>query len=361
MSYMDRAIKLAKDNINCVSPNPSVGAVLVKDGTIIGEGQTQIPGSSHAEIIAINEAKENVIGSTLYTTLEPCSNMGRTPPCVDAIIKSGISKVIYSILDPNPIVNGEGISKLRDSGIEVELGDKSSEAKEIIEAYSKFISYKIPFITAKYAMSLDGKITTDTGKSKWISSLDSRIYVHSMRANSDAVMVGINTILNDNPLLSNRNELNNNLNQPIRIIIDSNARTPLDSKILKQDGETLIIVANANKEACDALSRNGAKVVSIPGKNDKVDLVNTSKYLGDRNITSVLVEGGSILLGSLFEDHLIDKVVAFVSPKIIGGIKSKSPVVNKGIDFIENSSLLKDIKVNQINDDVLISGYIVRS
>ena len=358
MSYMDRAIKLAKDNINCVSPNPSVGAVLVKGDNIIGEGQTQTPGKAHAEIVAINQAKNDIRGSTLYTTLEPCSHVGKTQPCVDKIIKSGISKVSYSILDPNPIVNGKGISKLRDAGVKIEAGDKSSEAIEIIEAYSKFINYKIPFLTAKFAMSLDGKITTETGKSKWISSLESRKFVHYMRANSDAVMVGINTILKDNPLLTNRHEPRYSIKQPIRVVIDSYARTPLNSAILNQDSETLIIVGNAKKAACDDLRKNGAKVIKIPGKNDKVDLINAIKYLGSQNITSVLVEGGSILFGALFGDSLIDKVVAFVSPKIIGGIESKSPVENKGVDLVENSFLLKNIKINQINDDVVISGYV---
>ncbi|MBN18339.1 MAG: riboflavin biosynthesis protein RibD [Chloroflexi bacterium] len=358
MSYMDLAIKLAKDNVNCVSPNPSVGAILVKNGIVVGEGQTQELGKSHAEIIAINQARDNAFGATLYTTLEPCSHFGKTPPCVDAIIKSGISKVSYSILDPNPIVNGKGISKLRDAGVIIESGERSSDAIEIIEAYSKFINYKIPFLTAKFAMSLDGKIATDTGKSKWISSIDSRKFVHSMRGKSDALMVGINTVLKDNPLLTNRYQLENIIQQPLRIIIDSHARTPLNSKLLNQPGETLIFVANPKDKTCNDLIKNGAKIVKIPGENNQVDLVNVIKYLGSQNITSILVEGGSILLGALFEEGLIDKVVAFVSPIIIGGMKSKSPIQNNGIDFIKDAYLLKNIKINKIRDDVVISGYI---
>jgi len=359
MSYMDRAIELAKSNIGIVSPNPSVGAVLVKNGHIIGEGKTQVPGNFHAEIVAINHAKEDVYGSTLYTTLEPCSHFGRTPPCVDTIINSGISKVSYSILDPNPIVNGKGISKLKDAGINVEVGGKSSEASEIIEAYAKFINYKIPFLTAKFAMSLDGKIATKTGESKWISSLDSRKYVHLMRSNSDAVMVGVNTILKDNPLLTSRYEVKNIIKQPIRIIIDTYARTPLNSQVLNQPGETLIIVGNAKEKSCDDLTKSGVKIVRMPGKNGKVDLINAINYIGSQNITSVLVEGGSILLGSLFDDSLIDKIVAFISPRIIGGIEAKSPVENKGVDVLKNSNLLKNIKVNQIDNDVVISGYVI--
>ena len=265
---MRRALELALSAVGHTSPNPPVGAVLVRDGRIVGEGSTQPAGQSHAEIVALRQAAELANGATLYVTLEPCSHHGRTPPCADAIIAAGISEVHAAIVDPNPLVAGRGLQMLRDAGISVTLGEGRDEAEELIAPHSTYITTGRPLVTLKFAMSLDGKIATRTGDSKWITGQESRRYVHTLRARADAIMAGIGTVLADAPQLTARDANDAPLpRQPLRVVVDSRGRTPPDAALLKQPGRTLIAVSNISDEARFALESAGAEVfaASSPG------------------------------------------------------------------------------------------------
>ena len=359
IDYMQRALELARKALGKVSPNPAVGAVIVKDGEIVGEGYTQPPGSSHAEVVAIAEAGEAARGATMYVTLEPCCHFGRTPPCTQAIISSGIAEVHMAMLDPNPLVNGRGKAELESAGIKTYLGEHEQEAQELNEAYVKFITTKLPFVIAKFAMSLDGKIATKALDSKWISNQMSREYVHNLRGIVDAVMVGVNTVLQDDPQLTARLRKVNR--QPLRVIVDSFGRTPLTAKVFQAPGRTLLATTTDIKlSVADKYAKAGADVVPLPPKDGLVDLEKLLRVLGEREITSVLVEGGGTLLGSLFDLKLVDKVVAFIAPIIIGGREAITPVGGEGVKTIAEALKLCRVKVERFGEDVMISGYLRR-
>ena len=358
MTYMQQALSLAKRAVGSVNPNPAVGAVLVKDGVVVGEGWTQPPGHAHAEIAALREAGTRAAGATLYTTLEPCNRFGRTPPCTEAIIEAGISEVHVALVDPNPLVHGGGLSCLEQSGVEIHVGEGGDEARELIEAYTKFITTGLPFVTAKFAMSLDGKIATRTGDSRWITGEEARRWVHQLRSASDAIMVGINTVVADNPRLTARDDEGNSLErQPLRIIVDSKGRIPRESKLLDEPGETLVAAATADDETLRSLEQAGAEVESIPAEDGSVDLASLFRELGCRSITSVLVEGGSTLQGSLFDRRLVDKVVAFIAPTIVGGKPALSPVAGEGAETMADVMSLHGVRVVQLGKDLAVSGY----
>ena len=355
---MDRALSLARQAMGSTSPNPSVGSVVVKNGTIIGEGWTQPPGQAHAEIMALNQSGHGAAGGTLYTTLEPCSHIGKTSPCTQAIIEAGINKVVISILDPNPLVSGQGLSLLKEAGIKTYIGEGESEAHELMEGYLKFIVAKRPFVTAKFAISLDGKLATHRGDSKWITNEQSRDYVHQLRSNVDAIMVGINTVISDDPQLTARNTDGVPCTrQPLRVIVDSHGRTPSNAKLFSSPGDILIALAKTDTSNHKRLTNAGADTEFMPNQTSSVDLARLLDTLGDKNITSVLVEGGGTLLGSLFDVELVDKVVAFIAPKIIGGKMAPSPVAGKGVAHIINAMTLNRIKVMRFGMDVAIIGY----
>jgi len=363
MDYMERAISLAKLALGQVSPNPAVGAVIVKDDDIIGQGYTQPPGSSHAEIMALNEAGAQTDGGVMYVTLEPCCHFGRTPPCTKAIIAAGIKEVHAAMLDPNPLVSGKGLNELESAGIKTHLGEHTDDASEIVESYVKFITTGRPFVTIKYAMSLDGKIAARSGDSKWISSDESRRYVHFLRYTTDAVMVGVNTILADDPQLTSRASIRGGVakNQPLRVIVDANGRTPLTAKVFNPPGQVLLAVSDkvttAQKKAFKQL---GAEVLELPAKRGLIDLDKLLIALGKKQITGVLVEGGAALLGSLYDNNLVDKVVVFVAPVIIGGEKARTAVGGKGADKVVNSIKLQRVKTRRSESDMMITGYIGR-
>ena len=358
MTHMERALSLARHALGLVSPNPAVGAVIVKDGTVVGEGWTQPPGQAHAEVVALRQAGDKAKGATLYVTLEPCNHFGRTPPCTQAIIDAGISEVRAAVTDPNPLVSGRGVSRLNKAGIVTHVGECENEACELIEAYAKFITTGLPFVIAKFATSLDGKIATHTGDSRWITGEEARGYVHRIRSESDAVMAGINTVLADDPQLTARDEGGKPLDrQPLRVIVDSRGRLPLGAKLLTEPGQTLIAVANADETAYHNLKQAGADVERIPAEDGSVDLPALMKVLGEREITSVLVEGGGILLGALFDLGLIDKVVAFVAPTIIGGKSAPSPVAGTGAAKMADVTRLSRVKIERFGEDVAIIGY----
>jgi diaminohydroxyphosphoribosylaminopyrimidine deaminase/5-amino-6-(5-phosphoribosylamino)uracil reductase len=365
MDYMEQALSLAKLALGQVSPNPAVGALVVKNNEVVGKGYTQPPGCNHAEIMALEQAGETANGSTMYVTLEPCCHYGRTSPCSSAIITAGIKEVHIAMLDPNPLVSGKGKEELEKKGIIVYIGQHREQARDINEAYIKYITSGKPFITVKYAMSLDGKIATRTRDSKWISNENSRHYAHHLRYINDAIMVGVNTILVDDPHLTARccgGRGGIVKKQPLRVIIDGEGRMPLTAQLFNEPGEILLVLTKQIKlkEKADYAER-GVETIVIPTVNDKIDLVNLFQLLGKKEISSVLVEGGSILLGSMFDQGLVDKVVVFVVPIIVGGEKAITAVAGKGVDKVIDSFKLKRVNIERFGQDIMISGYVTAS
>ncbi len=358
MSHMERALELARRAVGYVSPNPAVGAVVVRDGEVVGEGHTQPPGGPHAEVEALRRARGRAAGAVLYTTLEPCAHHGRTPPCTQAVVDAGIAEVRSAVTDPNPRVNGAGFDRLREAGIAVSVGEREEQAREIIEAYAKHVVTRMPFVVAKFATSLDGKIATATGDSRWITDEEARAYAHELRAASDAIMVGIGTVLADDPQLTARDSQGNPLpRQPTRVVLDSRGRLPPSARMLAEPGETIVAVADAEDERCLALERTGARVVRAPSPGRGVDLPALLAELGRGDTTSVLVEGGGEVLGSLFDAGLVDKVVAFVAPTIIGGAGAPSPVAGVGAERIADVTRLSRVRTLSLGRDVAIIGY----
>jgi diaminohydroxyphosphoribosylaminopyrimidine deaminase / 5-amino-6-(5-phosphoribosylamino)uracil reductase len=359
-SFMARALELAGKAAGKVSPNPAVGAVIVKDGRIAGEGYTSPPGGPHAEVIALHQAGEAARGSTLYVTLEPCSTYGKTPPCTRAIIEAGISEVLIAVNDPNPLHSGLAHEIFREAGIKVSAGDMAAEAAEVNESFFKWVRSGLPFVTAKYAMTLDGKIATSSGDSKWISSSESRAEVHRLRSVVDAVMVGVGTVIADNPELTARPPFVEEYRAPYRIIIDSSGRTPLQSRLLqdKEAAKTIIMTTSAAPaDFAGAAASFGAKVIVTGRSAVGVDMRAALIELGKRQITSVLVEGGSSLLGSLFDGRLIDKLMVFIAPRLAGGRNALTPVGGEGIRLMSDAVMLDPVEARTIGPDVLVSGY----
>ncbi|MBP2653046.1 MAG: riboflavin biosynthesis protein RibD [Firmicutes bacterium] len=359
IEYMCRALDLARQAIGRTSPNPMVGAVIVRDGLIVGEGYHQQAGTPHAEIHAIMAAGEKAHGATLYVTLEPCSHYGRTGPCAEAVINAGIKKVVVAMTDPNPQVAGRGLTLLRTAGIEVVEGVLAAEAAKLNEVFIKWISTGMPFGLMKTAMTLDGKIATRTGNSKWITGEISRERVHLLRDNCDAIMVGIGTVLADDPQLTTR--LPQGGKNPLRVIVDSFARTPLSAKVLT-DGQAPTIIA----ATCDAPTHNvlalraiGAEVLIMPRSENGVDLRILFDQLAKRNITSVLIEGGAAINAAALTANIVDKIYAFVAPKIIGGNAAPGPVGGRGIEQIEAAIRLEEMNAVPSGEDILISGYLL--
>jgi len=362
MKNMGQALSLARLALGQASPNPAVGAVVIRKGTVVGQGYTQPPGSHHAEVLALKQAGEAARGGVMYVTLEPCAHYGRTPPCTEAIISAGIRGVHMAMLDPNPVVSGRGKDELEQNGIKTYLGEDAEAAREINEAYIKFITTGLPFVTAKFAISLDGKIATRKGNSRWISGPESRKYVHCLRHTSDAIMAGANTVIADDPHLTTRcsgGKGGTARKQPLRVIIDGEGRTPLTARVFSEPGETLLALGRvATPEKRAAFTRAGAEILELPAAEGHVDLGKLLEELGKRQITSILVEGGGILLGSLFDQGLVDKVIAFIAPVIIGGAEAKTAVAGRGVDQVAESFRLEGMRVEKLGDDLMVSGYV---
>jgi diaminohydroxyphosphoribosylaminopyrimidine deaminase/5-amino-6-(5-phosphoribosylamino)uracil reductase len=364
MDYMEQALSLARLALGQASPNPAVGAVVVKKGVVVGQGYTQPPGSHHAEVLALKQAGKEARGSVMYVTLEPCCHYGRTPPCSRAITAAGIGEVHMAMLDPNPLISGRGKGELEKQGIKTHLGEHEEQAKEINEAYTKFITTGIPFVTAKFAISLDGKIATRKGDSRWISGSEARKYVHNLRYTTDAIMAGVNTVLADDPQLTTRccgGRGGTAKKQPLRVVVDGEGRTPLTAQVFKQPGKTLLALGRraAPKEKA-AFARAGAEIVELPATRGFVDLEKLMAALGERQVTSVLVEGGGILFGSLFDQGLVDKVIVFIAPIIIGGAEARTAVAGSGVDKVADSFRLERVRVERFGDDLAVSGYVAR-
>lgn len=355
---MKLALELAKKGERRVNPNPLVGAVIVKDNKIIGKGYHEYYGGPHAEINAFSSAQENVEGSTMYVTLEPCCHYGKTPPCVNAIIKNNIKKVVVGMLDPNPKVAGKGIEILREHGIEVITGVLEKQSIELNEIFIKYITTKVPFVVMKYAMTLDGKIAAYTGDSKWITGESAREEVHKLRNKVSGIMVGIGTVLQDNPSLTCR--IQGGIS-PKRIIVDSNLRIPLSSNVLTIKDETLTIIATtkkASQEKIQILKDNGAEVLIVEDINGRVNLQALMKRLGEMGIDSILLEGGSTLNYSAIEQGIVDKVQAYIASKIIGGESAKTPIGGKGKPLMSESIILQNVTFKTFDEDILIEGYV---
>ena len=353
--FMAKALELAKLGYGKVSPNPLVGAVVVKDNKIIGSGYHEKFGEKHAEVNAINSCREDVCDSTIYVTLEPCCHYGKTPPCVKKILESKIKRVVIGVLDPNPLVSGKGVEFLKNHGIDVTVGILEEQCRELNEVFNYYIVNKEPFLALKWAMTLDGKIATKNYDSKWITNEKSRKYVHKLRNRYSGIMVGINTVIKDNPRLTSRIENGRN---PIRIVIDSSLRIPVDAKLLKEEGKTIIFYAEKNEEKIEALKNYNVEVVQVDKKLDKVNLKTVMNELCKRNIDSVLVEGGGTLNYSLLEEKLINRVYAFIAPKIIGGKEAITPIEGEGKSKINESFNIKNLKVLDFEGDILIEGNI---
>ena len=358
-NYMKRALAIARQALGNTSPNPAVGAVVVKDGVVVGEGYTQPPGQPHAEIVALQQAGGASRGASLYVTLEPCCVYGRTPPCTQAIIAAGIIHVHVATKDPNPVVDGRGIGQLQAAGIRVHRRQGKWEARELYEAFAKHITTGLPFVTAKFAMSLDGKIATRTGDSRWVTGEPARGRVQQIRRTSDAIMVGVNTVLRDDPQLTVRGVDGEAVGyQPLRVILDSKGRTPPQARLLREPGQTLIAVTRPPDTMAAALARAGAEVLHLPETEEgMVDPYALTQTLGARNVVSLLVEGGGTLLGSLFDLGLVDKVVAFIAPTVIGGLSAPSPVAGKGSADMSRALKLNRVRVERIGEDILVVGY----
>lgn len=359
MDYMQRALALAERALGSVSPNPAVGAVLVRDGEVVGEGFTQSPGGSHAEIVALRQAGEKARGAALYVTLEPCCHFGRTPPCTVAIIEAGVAEVHFSILDPNSRVFGRGKQELEAAGIRAVSGEGEERAAEVNEAYLKHIQTGLPFVIAKYAMSLDGKIATRTGDSRWITSEEARRWAHRLRSQADAVMVGVGTVLSDDPQLTARDARETPApRQPLRVVVDSRGRTSPKAALFHQPGRSLVAVASDAARKTFQRIGEGVDAIAFPGEDGRVDILSLLRYLGSREVTSVLVEGGGTLLGSLMDAALIDKVYAFVAPVLVGGREAPSPFAGTGVARMAESLRLQKVRVETRGPDVLFSGYV---
>jgi diaminohydroxyphosphoribosylaminopyrimidine deaminase/5-amino-6-(5-phosphoribosylamino)uracil reductase len=358
--YMHTALGLAERGRGRVEPNPMVGALVVKEGDVLSEGWHEYFGGPHAEVVALERAGLEARGATLYVSLEPCAHQGKTPPCVKKIIDSGIKRVVFPLIDPNPLTAGKGRQGLLEAGIEVVEGVLKEEARKVNAPFFKLMTTGRPYVIAKWAMSLDGKTATHTGDSRWVSSEQSREHVHKVRSQVDAVVVGINTVLRDDPLLTSRIPGGRN---PKRIVLDSQAILPMDCKLITSIKEAEVIVActaSAPMEKVEALRRAGCEVIILGGGERGVDPSELLRVLGQRQYTNILLEGGGTLTASFIEQGLVDRVMVFISPKIIGGAEARSPVGGKGVAYVGESIKLKELKLTSFAEDVLIEGNITR-
>lgn len=360
--YMQRAFDLAKKGVGSVNPNPLVGAVIVQGDKIIGEGYHEFFGGPHAEINAFRTATESVEGATMYVTLEPCSHFGKTPPCAEAIVQNKIAKVVIGMLDPNPLVAGKGVEILEKAGIEVDYGYLCEELSQLNRVFLKFIQSKRPYVVMKTAMTLDGKIATCSGDSRWVSNSKSRERVHELRNELSSIMIGVDTVIADDPILTTRME-NRKGRNPIRIVVDSKARIPLTSRILNSSDQAKTIVAvtkDADPIKVDAIKALGNVVLPVESGNGKVDLQNLMIKLGNEGIDGILLEGGATLNFSALEAGIVDEVMSFIAPKIVGGAVAKTPVGGRGIELMKDAIELEEVKVDQIGNDLMLVGRIKR-
>ena len=361
IAFMQRALDLARRAKGRTSPNPLVGAVIVKNGKVIGEGYHQKAGTPHAEVHALNAAGEDAKGATLYTNLEPCCHWGRTPPCTEALIRAGIAQVYVAEVDPNPSVAGKGVQQLQNADINVHVGIRRQEASDLNEVHRKYIQTGKPFVILKTAMSLDGKIATASGESQWITSEASRQRGHEVRDAVDAILVGRGTVARDNPALTTRLQGREG-QDAIRIVLDSHGRTRTDARIFNAESEAGIIVAvtpEAPSKNVEVLEKAGAEVITVPAVYGKVCFKSLMEILGKREITSVLIEGGSEINASALAAGIVDKVMCFIAPRLIGGQNAPGPIGGVGIRSLSDAANLRRVRITPIPEhDFLIEGYL---
>ena len=349
--YMRQALALAEKGRGTTSPNPMVGAIVVKDGGVVGSGFHERAGGPHAEVVALDAAGDATKGATLYVTLEPCSHYGRTPPCADLIVDRSVARVVYAMADPNPVVAGRGAEKLRGAGIETTSDVLREEACRLNEAYIKHITTGTPFVTLKLAQTLDGKIATCTGDSKWITGIESRRRVHRLRAEVDAVLVGINTALTDDPMLTVRLVEGRD---PLRMVLDSSLRLPPTARMLSAGRTVVVAREDSDPARARALQDRGAEIWAVPGPNGRPDLVALMREAGRREITSVLIEGGAEVAGSALRAGIVDRLMVFLAPKIIGA--GRSAVADLGVSQISEALRVRDVEIERVGEDLLYIG-----
>lgn len=357
--FMKQVLRLARKGLGLTSPNPAVGALVVKDLHSIGAGYHRKAGKPHAEIKALSEAGEGAQGATLYVNLEPCNHYGKTPPCTQAIVEKGIRRVVVGMADPNPDVIGGGCAYLRDHGVEVTCGVLEQECTTLNEAFVKYVTTRQPFVTVKGALTLDGWIATRTGDSKWISNERSRRFVHRLRKRTDAIMVGVDTVIADDPLLTPY-MMRNPSPAPVRVIVDTRLRIPLDSRVLGPRTSALTIVAtgskvsNAKRKTLEGL---GARVVECKTKGGRIDVADLLATLATMSITSVLVEGGAGIFDSVIRERLVDKFFIFLAPKLLCGDNGVPFTRGPGADRIEDCLAVRVARVRRFDDDIMIEAY----
>lgn len=356
-AYMQLALQLAQKGCGFVSPNPMVGAVIVKNDRIIGSGYHERYGEPHAERNALASCTESPEGATMYVTLEPCCHHGKQPPCVDAIIDAGIHRVVVGSGDPNPLVAGKGIEILRTNGIQVTEHVLEEKCRKLNDVFFHYIQTKQPYVVMKYAMTLDGKIATYTGASKWITGEEARTYVHKQRHRYRAIMVGVGTVLTDNPLLTCRIEGGRN---PIRIICDTKLRTPLDSQLVQTAKEVPTILATCCMDTEKHLPYEaaGCRILPVEEEHGHLNLSILMQLLGEKGIDSILLEGGATLNWSALKSGIVQKVEAFIALKLFGGATAKTPIAGEGFPSPSEGVILKNQHIRQIGEDILIEGEV---
>ena len=357
--FMARAVELARRGAGWTSPNPLVGAVIVRDGRIIGEGWHHRFGGPHAEREALAACSESPAGATAYVTLEPCCHTGKTPPCTEALIEAGIARVVVGVLDPNPLVAGRGNEALRRAGIEVAVGVLEPSCRAVNEPFLHAMEQRRPLVIAKYAMTLDGKVATREGLSRWVTGETARRRVHEDRHRHAGVMVGIGTALADDPLLTCRLD-GREVSQPARVVVDAAARLPLESQLVRTASEAPVIVAVAEGALLarrNALAERGCAVVAVPAREGRVDPRILMELLWQRfSLDSLIVEGGPTLLGSLFDEGLVDRVQAYIAPKVFGGLEALGPVAGRGVGDPADAPVLSEVSLQMMGGDVLLEG-----
>ncbi len=358
--YMRRALELARRGLGRTHPNPAVGAVIVREGRIVGEGFHPKAGEPHAEIFALRQAGDAARGAVMYVTLEPCVHHGRTPPCVDAIIAAGIAEVHIATLDPNPIVHGKGVAKLRAAGIRVVVGEGEDEARALTEGFAYWVHHRRPWVIAKYAMTLDGRIATRTGHARWITGPEARRWVHELRDTVDAILVGRGTVEADDPQLTTRIPGREDVHHPLRVILDSRGRAPLTARVFSPElpGQTVVATTEAMpSERRQALQARGVEVWVLPaGEDGRVDLPALLDALGQRGITSLLVEGGAAVLSAFWDQGLVHKMHVLVAPAVFGD--GRAALHARGVARADQAPRLERVHITPLGHDVLITGYV---
>jgi diaminohydroxyphosphoribosylaminopyrimidine deaminase/5-amino-6-(5-phosphoribosylamino)uracil reductase len=363
--FMERAVRLARRRLGRTSPNPPVAAVIVEGDEVVGEGCHRGAGKPHAEVEALRAAGERARGAAIYVTLEPCCHYGRTPPCAPALIHAGIKRVVAPFADPDPRVAGKGFDELRRAGVQVVVGVGQKEAESLIEAHRKYVTERMPFVTLKMAASLDGKIATRAGRSRWISSEKARRWSRRLRRLNDAIMVGLGTVIADDPELQapplrSGQAGEGARRQPLRVVVDSLARLPLNARLLSNSRQPPLIAVTekADPRKVQQLRELGAEVLTVPSDDGRVDLRELLRELAEREITSVIVEGGGTLAASLLEKGLVDRVAIVIAPIILGGQEAPTPVEGEGVEDIAQALRLRDVQVKRLGPDILVEGRV---